>query len=85
MGIISWIIVGGIAGWLAGKMMNMDKSTGALANIIIGIIGGSIGGFIMDNFFGKSGAYGINPYSIFVSFLGSIILIAVVRLISRKS
>lgn len=84
MGIFSWIIVGGLAGWLGSKMMNTDKSMGALANIFVGIVGGLIGGFIMNNFFGKSGAYGINLYSIFVAFVGSIILLAIVKAVKRR-
>lgn len=84
MGIIAWIIVGGLAGWIASKMMNTDKSMGAIANIFVGIVGGVIGGFIMNNLFGKSGAYGINLYSIFVSLLGSIILLALVKMFRRR-
>ena len=84
MGILSWIIVGALAGWLGSKMMNTDKSMGAIANIVVGIVGGLIGGFIMNNFFGKEGPYGINIYSILVAFLGSIILLAVVKAFTRK-
>lgn len=84
MGIISWIIIGGLAGWLGSKMMNTDKSMGAMANIFVGIIGGLIGGFIMNNLFGKTGAYGINLYSLFVALLGSIILLAIVKSLKRR-
>ena len=83
MGIISWILLGALAGWLASKMMNTDKSMGAIANIVVGIVGALIGGFIM-NFFNRSGAYGFNFYSLFVALLGSIILIAVAKAIRRK-
>lgn len=84
MGILSWIIVGALAGWIGSKMMNTDKSMGAIANIVVGIIGGFIGGAIMNNFFGKSGAYGVNLYSVFVALLGSIIFLALVKLIARR-
>ena len=83
MGIISWIIVGALAGWLASKMMNTDASMGAIANIVVGIVGALIGGFVM-NFFSKTGVDGINLYSIFVAFLGSIILLAILKAITRK-
>ena len=63
MGIISWIIVGALAGWIASKIMNTDESMGAIANIVVGIIGALIGGFVM-NFLGGAGATGINIYSL---------------------
>lgn len=83
MGIISWILLGALAGWLASKTMNTNESMGAIANIGVGIVGALIGGFIM-NFFNKSGVDGFNFYSLFVAFLGSIILIALVKAITRK-
>ena len=45
-GIIGWIILGGIAGWLASKIMGTDAQMGLLANIVVGIIGGFLGGWI---------------------------------------
>lgn len=83
MGIISWIILGALAGWIASKMMNTDESMGGFANIAVGIIGALIGGFIM-NFFNKAGAYSLNLYSLFVALLGSIILLAIIKVIVRK-
>ncbi len=56
---------------------------GAIANIVVGIVGALIGGFVM-NFFSKTGVDGINLYSIFVAFLGSIILLAILKAITRK-
>ena len=84
MGILSWIIVGALAGWIGSKMMNTDQSMGSLANIIVGIIGAFIGGFVMNNFFGKAGAYGLNIYSVLVALLGSIIFLALLKLITRR-
>ncbi|NLY37628.1 MAG: GlsB/YeaQ/YmgE family stress response membrane protein [Tissierellia bacterium] len=83
MGILSWIIIGALAGWLASKMMNTDQSMGALANIVVGIIGGVLGGFIMG-FFNKSGVQGFSLYSLGVAFLGAIVLLAILKAISRK-
>ena len=83
MGIISWIILGALAGWIASKIMNTDESMGAIANIVVGIVGAFIGGFIM-NFFSKGGVYGFNLYSLFVALLGSIVLIAIARFIKRR-
>lgn len=83
MGIISWIILGALAGWIASKIMNTNESMGGFANIVVGIVGALIGGFIM-NFFNKSGVDSLNLYSLFVALLGSIILIAVIKAFSRK-
>ena len=83
MGIISWIILGALAGWIASKMMSTDKSMGAIANIVVGIIGALIGGFVM-NFFNRAGVDGINIYSLFVALLGSIILLAIVKAVKRR-
>lgn len=83
MGIISWIILGALAGWIASKMMNTDAAMGAVANIFVGVIGALIGGFVMG-LFNKAGAYKLNIYSLFVALLGSIILLAIVKAVSRR-
>lgn len=82
MGIISWIILGALAGWISSKIMNTDASMGAMANILVGIVGAVVGGYVM-NFFNKSGVQGLNLYSLMVALLGSIILLAVFKAISR--
>lgn len=48
MGIIAWIIVGALAGWIASMIMGNEESQGAIGNIIVGIVGGLVGGFIMN-------------------------------------
>lgn len=81
MGIIIWIVLGLIAGWLASMFMKTDASQGPVTDIIVGVIGALIGGFVMS-FFGESGVSGLNLYSIFVATLGAIILIAIRRALS---
>lgn len=76
MGIIGWIILGGIAGWLASYIMKTDKDQGILGNIIVGILGGLIGGFIM-NMIGGYDINGFNLYSLLVALLGSIVVLAI--------
>ena len=76
MGFLSWIIVGGLAGWIAG--MIMKEEGGIVRNIVLGIVGGLIGGFVF-NMLGGVGTTGINIYSIFVATIGAIILIALSR------
>ena len=81
MSIIVWIIIGGLAGWVAGMIM---KEQGSLVkNIIVGIVGALIGGFIMS-FFGAAGFTGFNLWSFLVALIGSIILIAVINLLTGK-
>ena len=81
MGIISWIIVGGIAGWVAGLIMK-GSGSGLLMNIIIGIVGAFIGGLIM-NMIGNVGVTGFNIWSLLVSVLGAVILLGIVGLFRR--
>jgi uncharacterized membrane protein YeaQ/YmgE (transglycosylase-associated protein family) len=78
MGIISWIVIGGLAGWIASMIMDTDKSMGVMANIIVGIIGGLIGGFVVS-IFGGAGMTGFNVWSLVVAVIGSIILLAIVK------
>lgn len=81
MGIISWIIVGGIAGWLASIVVGSNARMGLLANIVVGIIGAFIGGFIM-NALGYGSYTGLNFWSIFVAFVGAVVLLAIIKLFS---
>jgi uncharacterized membrane protein YeaQ/YmgE (transglycosylase-associated protein family) len=74
MGILSWIILGGIAGWLASIVMGNNAQQGILGNIIVGIVGALIGGFVFG-LFGGSGVSGFNIGSLFVAFVGAIILL----------
>jgi len=81
MGILSWIIVGLIAGWLAGQLMR-GSGFGVLGDIIIGIVGALLGGFLATALFNvPDPVNGINVSSILVAFLGSVILVAILRLL----
>lgn len=82
MGIILWVIFGALAGWIASMIMGTNAQQGAIANIVIGVIGAMIGGFVMS-FFGGTGVTGFNPYSLLVAILGSVILIWIVRVVRR--
>ncbi len=80
MGILSWIIVGLIAGWLAGLVMHTGY--GIIGDIIVGVIGGLLGGFIAQALFNlPSGVNGINVPSIIIAFIGAVILVAILRAI----
>lgn len=83
--LLIWIIVGAIAGWLASIVMKTNRSQGLLADIIVGILGGLIGGFLL-NALGVGGAVtGINIASILVAFIGAIVLLALLRMFSRAT
>ncbi len=84
MGLLSWLIVGLIAGWLASQVMKGGGS-GLVGDIVVGVVGALIGGFLAGNLLGIPNAVnGINLSSIVVAFLGAVILIAVLRMISGR-
>ena len=83
MGLIAWIILGALAGWIASLIMRTDAEQGAFANIIVGIVGAVIGGFIMQ-LFGASGVTGFNIYSILVAIGGAVVLLAAYRAITGR-
>lgn len=76
MSILLWIIFGAIVGWVAS--MVMGTSEGLVLDIILGIVGAVLGGWLMS-FLGKSGVTGFNLYSFLVALLGAVILIAIVK------
>ena len=82
MSIISWIVVGIIAGFLAKYVVPGEGPGGVLGDLIIGIIGACIGGWIW-NYFGHVGATGINIPSIIVAFVGSVLLLFIARAVTR--
>jgi len=80
MGFLAWIVVGLIAGWLAGQVMK-GGGYGMVADIILGLVGGLLGGWI----FGKLGISAGNGMigSIIVAFVGAVILVGITRLLKR--
>lgn len=84
MGLLSWVVVGLIAGWLAGVVMR-GGGYGLIGNIIVGVIGGLLGGFIASYFFHIGDPMsGINLMSILVAFAGAVLLLVVLRLLGRR-
>ena len=83
MGIISWIVLGAIAGWLASLIMKRNDQMGCIMNIIAGIVGAAVGGWEFS-LFGGQGVTGFNLPSLLVAFVGAVIVLAIVNLIFRK-
>jgi uncharacterized membrane protein YeaQ/YmgE (transglycosylase-associated protein family) len=84
MEILLWLVVGLIAGWLASIVMRTDAAQGPLMDIVMGIIGAFVGGFLM-NMFGQPGVTGFNVYSILVATIGAIVVIALSRMVMRRA
>lgn len=78
MGIISWIILGGLAGWIASKITGNDAKMGVGMNILVGVIGAFIGGWVVS-IFGGIGISGFNIWSFLVALLGAVILLLIVN------
>jgi uncharacterized membrane protein YeaQ/YmgE (transglycosylase-associated protein family) len=83
LAIISWIILGALAGWIASMIMGTDAEQGWLSNIVVGIIGAFVGGLIV-RLFGGTGATGLNLGSLLTAILGAIILLALLRGYRRR-
>ena len=79
-GLIGWIVIGGIIGWLAGMIMR-DRN-GVLVNIIVGIVGAGLAGYFLGGSFHQNG---LNAVSFLYSLLGAVVLLAILNLISRGS
>lgn len=85
VGILAWIVVGLVAGILAKIAMPGPDPGGVITTIVVGILGALIGGFVMESLLGGPGVSGINLPSILVATLGSIILLTVYRVITRRT
>jgi uncharacterized membrane protein YeaQ/YmgE (transglycosylase-associated protein family) len=77
MGILTWIIFGALAGWIASKVMGRDHRMGLIANIIVGIIGAALGGWLSSLIFGLDGVTGFNLSSMLVAIGGSCLLLLI--------
>ena len=85
MSIIIWLVVGGIVGWLASLIMRTDAQQGVVLNIVVGIIGALLGGWLLGPLFG-TGTINQGDFTVtglIVSLLGAIILLAIVNLVRR--
>ena len=84
MDIIIWIVVGALAGWIGSMIMKTDAQMGALANVIAGIVGALVGGWVVGLFGVQVGAGELNIPSILTAILGAVIVIAIYKAVSAK-
>lgn len=85
MNILIWLIIGGILGWLASKVMHTDGQQGLILNIVVGIVGALVGGWLLSPMLG-GGTINQNDFSLpalLISFLGAVLLLAVYNLATR--
>ncbi|MDF2537180.1 MAG: GlsB/YeaQ/YmgE family stress response rane protein [Herbinix sp.] len=81
--IVVWLILGGISGWIASKITSNDARMGIGLNLLVGILGAFIGGWLVG-IFGLGPATGINLWSFIISIVGSVLLLSIVNLFRRK-
>jgi uncharacterized membrane protein YeaQ/YmgE (transglycosylase-associated protein family) len=83
MGWLAWLIVGALSGWLASMVMRTNRQQGLLMDIIVGIVGAFIGGIVF-NLVGAPGATGFNIWSVFVAFVGAVVLLGLLRMVTGR-
>jgi uncharacterized membrane protein YeaQ/YmgE (transglycosylase-associated protein family) len=81
--LILWLLFGALIGWLASIVMRTDEQQGSLLNIVVGIIGAAIGGFLFGANTINSGVFSLT--ALLISFVGALVLLAIVNLVRRGS
>ncbi len=83
MSIIIWLVVGGLAGWIASMIMKTDAQMGLLANIVVGIVGALLGGWLVGLFGVEVADGALNIPSILTAILGAVVLLAILKAVRR--
>ncbi len=83
MGILAWIILGLIAGFIGSKIVN-KTGEGLVLDLVLGIVGAVVGGFVF-NMFGGAGVTGLNLYSLVVAVIGAVVVLMIYRLVFRRA
>lgn len=82
MSIVAWIIIGGLAGWIASKIKGTDAQQGIVLNVVVGIVGGLIGGFLLS-LFGLDVESGGRIFSFITCLIGAVILLSIVKAVRK--
>jgi len=83
MGIVLWIVFGAFAGWIASVVMKTDSSQGIMTDVVMGVVGAVVGGFLMG-LVGQSGVTGFNVYSLVVAVIGAVVVIYAGRMLRNR-
>ena len=83
MSILAWLVLGLVSGFIASKLIN-KTGEGLIMDIVLGIVGAVVGGFVFSRFFGVAGVTGFNLYSMFVAVIGAIIVLLLYHLVIRR-
>jgi len=84
MGICTWIVFGGLAGWIASIIAGNNAQQGLIGNIVVGVIGALVGGFVFS-FFGGAAVTGFNLYSFGVAVVGALITLSIRKMLFGKN
>jgi uncharacterized membrane protein YeaQ/YmgE (transglycosylase-associated protein family) len=83
MGPIGWIVLGGLAGWIASKFVGTDREQRVVGNVVAGILGGVLGGWLFG-LLGGAGVTGFNIWSFFVAVVGAVIVLVLWRTVTGR-
>lgn len=84
MGILSWLVFGALAGWIASIIMKRNSRMGAVGNIVVGVIGAGIGGFVAS-VLGLGTVSGFNFYSLLIAIAGACILLLIIGMFQKQT
>lgn len=82
MGILAWIVLGVVAGFIASKLVNKSGS-GLILDLVLGIVGAVVGGFLFNQF-GAAGVTGFNIYSLLVAVIGAVVVLVIYHAIAGR-
>ena len=83
MGILAWLVLGLVSGFIASKLVN-KTGEGLIMDIVLGVVGAFVGGFIFTHFFGAAGVTGLNIPSLFVAVVGAVVVLLAYHMIVRR-
>lgn len=84
MGIIAWVVFGALAGWIASMIMGTNDRQGCLGNIVVGVVGAFIGGFLVELLGGGDMTFAFNVRSFVVAVIGAVVLLGLVGLLRGR-